>query len=132
MALNGECLRPCPLGGRWHRRGALLVRGVHDPPRPPGGEELRHPVRVRSVGPVDRRAHDRLGTGEHPQQPRLLVRALRSRDERRRLGVSLDDQPRRAQLQPGAGRRYGPPYNTGPLWRQVGSAWVRVFRLALL
>jgi NADPH-dependent stearoyl-CoA 9-desaturase len=27
--------------------------------------------------------------------------------------------------------RYGLPYNTGPLHRQVGSAWAKVFRLAL-
>lgn len=28
-------------------------------------------------------------------------------------------------------RRYGLPYTTGPLWKQVGSAWAKVFRLAL-
>ncbi|MGJ9402162.1 fatty acid desaturase family protein [Arthrobacter sp. KK5.5] len=28
-------------------------------------------------------------------------------------------------------RRYGLPYNTGPLYKQVGSAWAKVFRLAL-
>ena len=27
--------------------------------------------------------------------------------------------------------RYGLPYTTGPLWKQVGSAWRKVFRLAL-
>ncbi len=27
--------------------------------------------------------------------------------------------------------RYGLPYNTGPMWKQVGSAWGKIFRLAL-
>ncbi|NCD16736.1 MAG: acyl-CoA desaturase, partial [Actinobacteria bacterium] len=27
--------------------------------------------------------------------------------------------------------RYDLPYTTGPLWKQVGSAWRKVFRLAL-
>ena len=27
--------------------------------------------------------------------------------------------------------RYGLPYHTGPMWRQVASAWAKVFRLAL-
>ena len=26
---------------------------------------------------------------------------------------------------------HGLPYNTGPLWKQVGSVWVKMFRLAL-
>jgi len=27
--------------------------------------------------------------------------------------------------------RYGLPYNTGPMWKQVGSTWAKIFRLAL-
>ena len=27
--------------------------------------------------------------------------------------------------------RYGLPYTTGPLWKQVGSTWGKIFRLAL-
>ena len=27
--------------------------------------------------------------------------------------------------------RYGLPYTTGPLWKQVASVWVKMFRLAL-
>ena len=28
-------------------------------------------------------------------------------------------------------RRYNLPYNTGPMWKQVGSTWAKIFRLAL-
>jgi len=28
-------------------------------------------------------------------------------------------------------RRYNLPYNTGPMWKQVGSTWAKIFKLAL-
>jgi linoleoyl-CoA desaturase len=28
-------------------------------------------------------------------------------------------------------KRYGLPYNTGPLLKQVGSTWAKIFKLAL-
>jgi linoleoyl-CoA desaturase len=28
-------------------------------------------------------------------------------------------------------KRYGLPYTTGPIWKQVGSTWAKVFKLAL-